>query len=176
MHKFCSSIFSFKIRFVNLSGLHIHCHLKVVHVIALNFIVFKKQAHVNLYSSMHSDEKHRSSFEIKGGSDWYKSVNETDKPRLCFWWKCNSQESNIAKLLKFIDKESQLKLVGGFFLTQIGFWNALLSELPKKDLHGLQMNLQIVAVRIIENKPRYSTDRITSKAIELHFWPVKARK
>ena len=32
------------------------------------------------------------------------------------------------------------------------------------------------AVRIIVNMPRFGTDRITPRAIELHFLPVKARK
>ena len=33
----------------------------------------------------------------------------------------------------------------------------------------------IVAVRIIVNIPRYNTDRITPRAVELHFLSVKAR-
>ena len=81
---------------------------------------------------------------------------------------------NIAKISKFIDRESKLKLVHSLILTQIDFCNALLYGLPNTDLHGLQMILN-AAVRIIMNMPRYSTDRITPRAIELHFLPVKAR-
>ena len=44
---------------------------------------------------------------------------------------------NIAKISKFIDRESKLKLVHGSILTQIDFCNALLHGLPNTDLHGL---------------------------------------
>ena len=54
------------------------------------------------------------------------------------------------------------------------FCNALLYGLPNTDLHGLQMILN-GAVRIIANMPRYSTERITPRANELYFLPVKAR-
>ena len=88
--------------------------------------------------------------------------------------KANGGFINIAKISKFIDRESKLKLVHGFILTQIDFCNALLYGQPNTDLHGLQMILS-GAVRIIVNMPRYSTNRITPRAIELHFLPVKAR-
>ena len=81
---------------------------------------------------------------------------------------------NIAKISKFIDRVSKLKLVHGLILSQIDFCNALLYGLPNTDLHGLQMILN-AAVRIIMNMLRYNTDRITPKAIEIHFLPVKAR-
>ena len=80
---------------------------------------------------------------------------------------------NIAKISKFIDRESKLKVVHGLILTQIDFCYALLYGLPKTDLHGIQMILN-AAVRIIMKMPRYSTDRITPRTIELHFLPVKA--
>ena len=51
--------------------------------------------------------------------------------------------------------------------------NALLYGLPNADLVVLQMILNS-AVRIIVNMPRFSTDKITPKAIKLHFLPVKA--
>ena len=75
---------------------------------------------------------------------------------------------------KLNDIKSKLKLVHGLILTQIDFCNASLYGLPKTDLHGLQVILN-AAVRIIVNMLRYSTDRITPGAIELHFLPVKAR-
>ena len=53
---------------------------------------------------------------------------------------------NIAKISKFIDRESKLKLVYGLTQTQIDFYNALLYGLPNTDLHCLQM-LLITAVR-----------------------------
>ena len=80
----------------------------------------------------------------------------------------------IAKLSKFIDRESKLKLVQSSTLTQIDYCNALLYWLPNTDYNGLQMILN-AAVWIIVNMPRYSTDKITPSAIELHFLPVKAR-
>ena len=91
---------------------------------------------------------------------------------------CSKKESlggliNIAKILKFIDRESKLKLVNSLFLTQIDFCNALLYGLLNTNLHGLQLILSD-AVRTIMNMPRYSTDRITTRAIELHFLPVEA--
>ena len=73
---------------------------------------------------------------------------------------------NIAKLSKFIDRECMLKLVHGLILTQIDFCNALFYGLPNTSLHDLQMILNAV-VRIIVNMPRYSTNWITRRAIEL---------
>ena len=62
----------------------------------------------------------------------------------------------------------------GLILTQTDFCNTLLYGLPNTDLPGLQMILKAV-VRVIVIMPRYSTDRITPRAIELHFLAVKAR-
>ena len=62
----------------------------------------------------------------------------------------------------------------GLIVTQIELCIALLYGLPNTDLHGLQTILN-AAVRIIVNKPRYSTDRITPRGTELHFLVVKAR-
>ena len=70
--------------------------------------------------------------------------------------------------------ESKLKLVHGLYLTHIVFCNALLYWLPNTDLHGLHMTLN-AAVRIIVNMSRYSRDRFTPRAIELHFMPVNSR-
>ena len=80
----------------------------------------------------------------------------------------------MQKILKFIDREFKLKLVHGLILTQIDFCKALLYGLPNTDFHGFQMILN-AAVRIIVHMPRYSTDTITQRAIELHFLPVKVR-
>ena len=44
---------------------------------------------------------------------------------------------NIAKISKFIDRESNLKLVHGLNLMQMDFCNALLYGLPNTDLHDL---------------------------------------
>ena len=38
---------------------------------------------------------------------------------------------NIAKISKFINRESKLEIVHGLFLTQIDFYNALLYGVPK---------------------------------------------
>ena len=81
---------------------------------------------------------------------------------------------SIAKISKFFNRESKLKLVHGLILTPMDFCNALLSRLPSTDLHGRQMFLS-AAVRFIVNKPRYNTEWITPRAFELHFLPVKAR-
>ena len=81
---------------------------------------------------------------------------------------------NIAKISKFVDRESKLKLVHGLILTQIDFCNALMYGLPNTDLHGLKM-IPNAAVRIIVNMPRYRLDKITSRANELQFLPVEAR-
>ena len=81
---------------------------------------------------------------------------------------------NFAEISKFIDRKSKLKLVHGLILKQIDFCNALLYGLPNTELHGQKMIL-IAAVRIILSMPRYSTDRFTPNAFELHFSPVKAR-
>ena len=62
---------------------------------------------------------------------------------------------NIAKISKFIDRESKIKLVHSLILTQIDFCYALLYGLPSIELHNLQMIL-IAAVRIIVNIPRYT--------------------
>ena len=43
---------------------------------------------------------------------------------------------NIAKVSKFIDKESKLRLVHGFILTQMEFCNVLLYGLSNTDFHG----------------------------------------
>ena len=75
---------------------------------------------------------------------------------------------------KFIDRKSKLNFVHGLILTQVDFCNASLYELPNTDLRGLQMILK-AAVRIVVNIPRYSTDKITPRAFELHLLPVKAR-
>ena len=69
---------------------------------------------------------------------------------------------NIAKMSKFIDRESRLKLVHGLILTQIDFCNALLYGLRIIDLHGLQMFLS-AAGRIIVNMLKYSTARINPR-------------
>ena len=81
---------------------------------------------------------------------------------------------NIAKILKFIDRESELKLVHGFFFTEIDYCNGLLYGLLNTDFHGLEMILN-AAVRIIVNMARYSTERITPRANELDFLHLKAR-
>ena len=47
--------------------------------------------------------------------------------------------------------------------------------LPNADCHGPQLILN-AAVRITVNMSMYSTERITPRAIELNFLPVKARK
>ena len=62
----------------------------------------------------------------------------------------------------------------GLILTQIDFRNALLYELTNSDLRGLQMILN-TNMRIIGNMPRLSTERVTPRAIELHFLLVKAK-
>ena len=82
--------------------------------------------------------------------------------------------TNISKISKFIDRESKLKLVHSLILTQIDFCNTLQYGLPNTDMHGLQMILN-AAVKIIVIMPRYSTERNTSRTIEKHFLPVKAR-
>ena len=71
---------------------------------------------------------------------------------------------NIVRRSKLIDRESKLKLVHGLILTQIEFCNALLYGLPNTSFHGLQMILN-ATVRIIVIMPRYTTDRITQRAI-----------
>ena len=82
--------------------------------------------------------------------------------------------TNIEKRSKFIDRKSKPKLVHGLIMTHIDFCIALSYGIPNTDLHGLQMILN-AAVRIIVNIPKYSTDRITPRAIEIHFLPVKIR-
>ena len=81
---------------------------------------------------------------------------------------------NIAKISSFIDNESKFKLVHCLVLSHLDFCNSILYELPNYQLHSLQMILN-AAVRIIVNMPRFTTQRVTPKAIELHFLPVKAR-
>ena len=81
---------------------------------------------------------------------------------------------NNAKISKFIDKDSKLKLVHWFILTQIDLCSSLLNGLPNTDLHGLQMILK-AAMRIPVNMPSYSTDTITPRAVEFYFLLVKAR-
>ena len=83
--------------------------------------------------------------------------------------KANGGLLNIAKILKFVDRKSKLKLVHGLFLTQIIFCNTLLYGLTNTDLHGLQMILN-ADLRIIMNMHRHSTDRITPRALDLHFF------
>ena len=60
-------------------------------------------------------------------------------------------------------------------LTQIGFYNTLLNELPNSDLDGLHM-IQNVDVRIIVNMPKYTTGRITLKEIEPISYLLKIEK
>ena len=74
----------------------------------------------------------------------------------------------LQKISKFIDRESQLRLVHGLTLTQIDFCNYLLYGLPYTDFHGPQMILN-ADVRIFVIMPRYSTGRITPRTIQLHF-------
>ena len=81
---------------------------------------------------------------------------------------------NIAKISNFIDFKSKFKLVHCLVLSHLDFCNSILYELPDYQLHSLQMILN-AAVRIIVNMPRFSTERVTPKAIELHFLPIKAR-
>ena len=78
------------------------------------------------------------------------------------------------KKYRSLSTESKPELVHSLILTQIDFCNASLYGLPNTDLHGLQMILNY-AVRFFVNIPRYNTDRITQGAIELHFFPLKAR-
>ena len=81
---------------------------------------------------------------------------------------------NIAEMSKFIDRGSKLELEHVLILTQKDFCVALLYGLPMTDYNGLRMILN-TAVRIIVNMLRYSTDRITPRAIEPHFLPVKTK-
>ena len=81
---------------------------------------------------------------------------------------------NIAKISSFIDDKSKFKLVHCLVLTQLDFCNSLLYGLPNDELHSLQM-ISNAAVRLIVNMPRFSIERITPKAIQLHFLPIKAR-
>ena len=81
---------------------------------------------------------------------------------------------NIAKISSFIDNESKFKLVHCLVLSHLDFCNSILYGLPNYQLHSLQMILN-AAVRTICNMPRFSIERVTPKAIELHFLPVKAR-
>ena len=64
----------------------------------------------------------------------------------------------------------KLKLI----LTQIDFCDALLYGVPNTNFHCLQMILN-AAVKIIVILPRLTTDRVTPRAIELHFLPMVAR-
>ena len=82
---------------------------------------------------------------------------------------------NIEKSSKVFNRETKFKHVHCLILTQIGFYNALLNELPNSDLDGLHM-IQNVDVRIIVNMPKYTTGRITLKEIEPISYLLKIEK
>ena len=132
--------------------------------------------------------KHRSSFEFKAGSNWYKSVNLTEKSRFCFSWQVNSQVSECCskkegyrrsyeffrEIPEFFDRESKLKLVHCLNLKQLVFCNAMLYGLLNKDLHCFQMILIAGVKTLWIYLGMYITNRITPTAVNLHFLLVKA--
>ena len=81
---------------------------------------------------------------------------------------------NIARISKYIDRESKLKLVYGLVFSQVDFCNSLYAGLPNYRLRPLQMIINSSA-RLIVGLPRFSRERITPICIDLHFLPVKAR-
>ena len=81
---------------------------------------------------------------------------------------------NIARISKFIDCKQRIQLVHGLVLSQLDYCNSLYYSLPNGDLHAIQMIINS-AIRVIKGLPRFSRERITPLAIELHFLPIKAR-
>ena len=81
---------------------------------------------------------------------------------------------NIARIVKYLDRGSRLKLVYGLVLSHIDFCNSLYIYLPNYILRELQLIINSSA-RLIVGMPRFSRDPVSPACIELHFLPVKAR-
>ena len=81
---------------------------------------------------------------------------------------------NIARIAKFIDRESRMKLVHCLVFSVMDFCNSLYYGLPNIDLHPLQMIIN-KAIRVVVGLPRFSRERITPYCIENHVLPLKAR-
>ena len=88
--------------------------------------------------------------------------------------KCIGNLINIAKISKYIDKESRLKLVYGLVLSNLDFCNSLYIDLPNYQLRKLQLIINDAA-RLVCNISRFSRERVTPVCIGLHFLPIKAR-
>jgi len=81
---------------------------------------------------------------------------------------------NIARISKFIDESSRLKLVNGLVFSVLDYCNSLYYGLPAFLLHPMQVIINSAA-RLVVGMPYFSRDRITPICIKLHFLPFKAR-
>ena len=81
---------------------------------------------------------------------------------------------NIARITKYLDKSSIMKLVHGLVLSKIDFCNSIFYDLPDCDLRSQQLLINS-GVRLVVGLPRFSHEHITPSLIDLHILPVKAR-
>ena len=81
---------------------------------------------------------------------------------------------NIARITKYLDKSSIMKLVHGLVLSKIDFCDSIFYDLPDCDLRSLQLLINS-GVRLVVGLPRFSHEHITPSLIDLHILPVKAR-
>ena len=80
---------------------------------------------------------------------------------------------NISRISSYLDKSSRLKLVHGLVFSRIDFCNPLYFGLPNTKLKQLQLIIND-ATRLVAGLPRFSRERITPIAIELHFFSDKS--
>ena len=82
--------------------------------------------------------------------------------------------NNISRIIKFIDKDSKIKLVHWLVFSIIDFCNSLYYGLSNLILSGLQMLINSAA-RLVVGFKRFSRERLTPICINLHILPIKTR-
>lgn len=139
---------------------------------------------VMLFTSKHN-AKHMNSVVVRVGDTEIASVSSVKNLGVIFDSAMNMEKHvknvcrsayfqlrNIGHIRRYLTRNATKSLVNGLVTSRLDYCNSLLSGLPQKTLHKLQV-VQNTAARIVTRTPRYS--HITPVLKELHWLPVERR-